>query len=545
MKRNSAVLHWKAWPLAWQILATVLTILILTIAAGGYLFSQISGQNLEQQYQQRVLGIAVSFSKSPSIISALEAGDPQGIIPKLAESTREATGVTYIVVADRDGIRYSHPNRSLIGKRLQEGVIALDGKTHVGIDAGDLGNSANGIAPIFSVTGRVIGEVSVGILEAQVNSQVAGNTELIITYSIAVLLLSAIGSIVLARRIKRVTFGLEPGSIASLLREREALLHGIREGMIGMDTKGQITVINVEARRLLGLNDDDVGRRLDTVLPAGRLRDVLTGRTAGIDEIVVTDDYLLVINRMPVELSGQSIGSVVTVRDRTEVEGLVRELHAITGLSEALRAQEHDYANRLFVLTGLIEMGDYDQALAYLTQISNMQSRTAAALKARIEPPELAALLLAKISIATEQGATLTVSEESHLVQPDLDAHLLVTIVGNLIDNAIEALALQSGPREIMVSLSDEDYISILVTDNGPGVSPQDAEKVFEDGYSTKETVQGARRGIGLAIVKRLVHRAGGVIDVEPGAGGHFEVRLPKNGALPLAERRRTKKAPV
>lgn len=544
MSGRLSAFHWKVWPLAWQILATVLTILIFTIAAGAFLFSQISGDNLEREYQQRVLGIAVSFSKSPTIVSALEEGDPQGIISQLAESTRHATGVTYIVVADRDGIRYSHPNASLIGKRLQEGVIALDGKTHVRIDPGDLGKSANGIAPIFSVAGKVIGEVSVGILETQVNSQATGNTELIITYSIAVLLLSALGSIVLARRVKRVTFGLEPGSIASLLQEREALLHGMREGMIGLDADSNITVINLEARRLLGLNDDDVGRRLDTVLPEGRLRDVLTGGTAGIDEVVLTDDYLLVINNMPVEVAGRSTGSVVTVRDRTEVEGLVRELHAITGLSEALRAQEHDYANRLFVLTGLLEMGDYDQALAYLTQISNTQSRTAAALKGRIEPPELAALLLAKIAIAAEQGATLTVTEESHLAQPELSAHLLVTIVGNLVDNAIEALALQTGPREITVGFSDEEYISIVVTDNGPGVPPQNAQKVFADGYSTKETAHGARRGIGLAIVKRLVHRSGGVIDVKPGPGGHFEVRLPKNGTPPLKDRQREMTAP-
>ena len=525
------VLRWKAWPLAWQILATVLTILVFTIAAGGFLFSQITGQNLEQQYQLRALSVAVSVSKIPAIITALEAGDPSHTISKFAEKTRSATGVSYVVIADRDGIRYSHPDPALIGKRLQEGVIALDGKTHTRVDPGDLGKSANGIAPIFNSSGRVIGEVSVGIFETQVNDQLAVDTGWIIAYSLVVLVLSALGSIVLAWRIKRVTFGLEPGSIASLLQEREALLHGIREGMVGFDISGRVTVVNSEAKRLLGLSDDIVGKRLDDVMADGRLREVLTGRTAGIDEPVLTDDFLLVVNFMPVSLSGRSIGSVVTVRDRTEVEGLVRELHAINGLSEALRAQEHDYANHLFVIVGLIEMGDYEQVAAYVAQISNTQLHAATALKSRIEPPELAALILAKIAIAAEQGVSLTVPDNSHLSQSGLDPSLLVTIVGNLIDNAIEALAMQSGAREISVTFSDADWIRIIVVDNGPGVTPDNLESVFTDGYSTKSARNGMRRGIGLAIVRRIVRKSGGTIEVFPGPGGRFEVCLPKDAS--------------
>lgn len=529
MSSPHAYRRWKTWPLAYQILAVVLTILVLTVALGALLFSTLNGQALEQQYQLRALGIAQSVSRSPEIVAAVEAGDPNHTIRVLAEKVRKTTGAAYVVVADREGIRYSHPNPALIGKRLEEGVVALDGKTHTGVDNGSLGRSANGIAPIFSLTGQVVGEVSVGILETQVSDQLAVDSRVIIGYSILVLLLSALGSVLLARRIKRVTFGLEPASIASLLQEREALLHGIREGMVGLDTDGRITVINEEAKRLLDLDGEVVGKALNQVVPPGRLLDTLTGKTAGMDETTVTDDFLLVVNHMDVGLSDRTIGSVVTIRDRTEVEGLLREVHAINGLTEALRAQEHEYANHLFVITGLIEMGDYDQVASYVAQLSDTPTRLVGELKARIEPPQLAALLIAKITIAAERGVSLVITDDSHLAQPNISPQVLVTVVGNLIDNAIEALAERSGLREIEVTLSDDDGVRILVVDNGPGVPADRLGDVLVDGYSTKaERRTGMRRGLGLALVSRIVRRLGGDIRVSPAPGGRFEVWLPQ-----------------
>jgi two-component system CitB family sensor kinase len=525
--RLSAIRPWRTWPLASQILLGVLSILILTVSVGGILYAQDSGQTLEEQYQLRALGIAQSVSSNQQIVGDLEAGDPTHAIRKLATAIKGATGAAYVVVADKFGIRYSHPNPKLIGKRLEEGVIALDGKTHIGIDVGSLGRSANGIAPIFSTRGDVIGEVSVGILETQLNSQLALDSWAIVGYSVLILALSAMGSLLLARRIKRVTFGLEPASIASLLREREALLHGIREGMVGFDVQGRVTVINEEAERLLGLSAVDVGRTLDEIMTPGRLRDLLTGAIGGVDEVTITDDFLLVINRMEVYLAGRDIGSVVTVRDRTEVEGLIREVHAINGLTEALRAQEHEYANQLYIIVGLIEMGEFDQVKSYLSQVASTPSSISNGLKTRIEPPELAALLLAKITVAGEQSISLTISDDSYVRQTDDGQRTLLTIVGNLVDNAIEALAEQRGRREISVHITDERGILLRVDDNGPGVPADKINDVLTDGYTTKLARPGSRRGLGLALVSRIVSRERGTITVSPGPGGHFEVYLP------------------
>ncbi len=527
MMKFPAFRRWKTWPLATQILLVMITILVLTVSIGGVLYSNDNSQTLQQQYELRALSIASSVAKTPSIIAALQTGDPNGEVATMAEQFMQATGAAYVVIANRDGIRFSHPNPALIGKRLEEGVIALDGKTHVRVNEGSLGTSANGIAPVFSDRGVVVGEVSVGIMETKLDSQLALDLRTIVAYSILILLFSVLGSILLARRIKRVTFGLEPASIASLLREREALLHGIKEGMLALDTDDRVTVVNEEATRLLGLGPDVVGRRLSDIVPDGRLLDVLSGEIRGTDEVIVTDEYLLAVNYMRVELGGRNIGSVVTVRDRTEVEGLVRELHAINGLTDALRAQEHEYANQLYVITGLIEMGEYDEVSAYLAQASNTPSSIARGLKTRIEAPRLAALLLAKITVAAEQQISLIVTEDSHLSASPAHEQILLTIVGNLIDNAIDAVSPQDGIREIVIALHDDQGVRLVVRDNGPGIPANRLDDVLLDGYSTKPSRPGTRRGLGLAIVSRLVFRAGGTIAITSNGGATFEVLLP------------------
>jgi two-component system CitB family sensor kinase len=534
---------WRSWPLATQILVWVLCILVVTSAIGAIVYALISKATVDDQYQRRSLAVASSVAQMPEIVTDLERRDPHQQIRTLAEQVRRATGASYVVVTDRNGIRFSHPNPALIGRRLEEPVAVLDGRTHVGIDPGSLGRSANGKAPIFDASHRVIGQVSVGILATEETADNARDIALIVGYSLLALAIGVVGSLILARRIKRVTFGLEPASIAALLQEREAMLHGIREGMIGFDESGSVTVLNGEARRLLGLEGEVLGRRLDDILPPGRLRDLLTGALPAADGAILTDDALLVVNRMPVSLGGRDIGAVVTLRDRTEAEALIREVRAIDGLSQALRAQEHEYANRLHVIAGLIELGEVDQASRYLAQISHTPSSVDDDLRSRLAPAELVALLTAKTAVAAERGIVLSVTGDSHLEEPAVDAEVLLTIVGNLVDNAFDAVADLPSMREVIVRIAQDDELLIDVRDTGPGVPAERIHDVLRDGFSTKGTPAGRRRGLGLALISRMLRRLGGSITVHPGPGGRFEVRLPlrlTDGAERTAESERT-----
>jgi two-component system CitB family sensor kinase len=526
---------WRLRTIASRILFAVFGILLATVVIGGVLDVQLTKRTFDKQYEDRARAVATVVAEIPQVRTAVAAGDPAHVIQPLAGRIAKGSDASYVVVTDLAGVRFSHPNPALIGQRLEEPLAVLDGRDHVGIDHGSLGRSANGKAPIFDSSGKVIGQVSVGIVEAQVAGAVREQVRAIALYAAIALGVGALVALFMARALKRTTFGLEPAEIGSLLQDREAMLHGIREGVIGFDAKNRITIMNDEARRLLRLSGNVIGRSVDEVVAPGRLRDVLTGSTAGADQQVLTDDALLVVNRNPVVVAGRDVGSVVTLRDRTELESLVRELHATTGLADALRAQEHEFTNRLHVIAGLIELGDFDEASRFVTSVSQHNMESAEDLRARIAPPVVAALLLAKLTVAAEREIELVVTPGSQLVVPGDDAHSVMTILGNLIDNALEAVADQPGPRRVEVDLGggSDNCIRISVSDNGPGIAVDTVEAIFMDGYSTKSPRGESRRGLGLALVQRLVHRAGGTVTVHSDRGARFDVWLP--AATPVA----------
>src|ERR1700694_1492794 len=344
------------FPLAYQTLVFRPAILLLSALMGAAAALWQASQELDRQYEQRSLAIAESVASNTAIQDALLNDDSGGLIKTTAEQVRKSTGATYVVVTNRDGIRYSHTNPALIGKPVDENPSAvLAGNTWVGVQTGTLGVSARGKAPIFH-GGGVIGMVSVGFLETAVFNQLLGELP---GFAVTVLLalgLGVAGSMLLASRLKRQTFGLEPFEIAGLLEEREASLQGIHAGAIATDRDGTITLANDEARRLLALPPDCVGRRVSQVLPPGRLLRFLSGGLNDEDEVLLAGNRVLVASRRAIRVRGREIGHVVTLRDTTELTGLARGL-GVESLTDALRAQAHEFANRLHTIAGLVQLG--------------------------------------------------------------------------------------------------------------------------------------------------------------------------------------------
>lgn len=519
--------------LSTQILLGQVAVVLLTTLAGFVLSAYVISGELDRQYEQRALAVAHSVAALPDVRTALAADDPRERIRPVAEDVRRSAHVTYVVVTDRKGIRFSHPNASLIGKHVSTPpTAAVTGRDWVGIQTGTLGRSARGKAPIFDSRHRVIGEASVGILEGKVSTKLFHELPTVAAYMLAALALGTIVAVTLARRLKRRTFGLELDEIASLLREREAMLHGITDGVVTLDTANRVTLLNDEARRLLDLHGSAVGARLDDLVPAGRLRDALAGAVApdadGEGATVLTDRYCLTVDRMPVALRGRPLGAVIMVHDRTRTEELLRELDSVRGFSDALRAQQHEFANRMHTLTGLLELREYDQALRYLTEASGAATGLADRLRERIASPTLVAMLLAKTTVAQERGVTLTVTDDSLTEHQPRDPSTLVTIVGNLVDNAIDAAANHgAGAGRVWLAIQEESgRLLITVRDTGEGL-PAVPGAVFSDGYSTKPDRGGMRRGLGLALVWRLVRRLGGTVSATNDGGALFTVSLP------------------
>ena len=508
---------------------------MLTLIAGFCLAVWYQAGQLDHQYEQRALGIAETVASTPALESAVAAGDPHGVVQTMAERIWRATGTSFVVVTNAKGIRYSHPNPALIGKPVFDDPEPASsepfrtGRPWIGLQTGTLGTTARGKAPIFGPGHRLVGEVSVGIPVAQVRHYLVSEIPSIGAYMLAALALGAALSLLLTRRLKRQTLGLELHAIAGLFQEREAMLHGIREGVLGLDTFNRVLLANDEARSMLGLPSDYLGRPLADLMPSGPLFDVIAGRTEGTDQLVVVGHRVLVANRMPSKAQYRGrLGCVVTFQDRTEPEGLMRELDAVLGLTEALRAQSHEFSNRLHTLVGLVELGRYDEAIAFVSAVSTTQNKLADYLLGTLVEPKVVALLLAKTSVALEQGVELGVVADERLEGGLADVSDLLTVLGNLVDNAVDAATLSNADRwvEVDFAVIGTDLL-LRVSDSGPGIPEADREQIFIDGWSTKGSRSGARRGLGLALVRQIVERRGGLIEVGTGQGAVFSVLLP------------------
>ncbi|MFL6113538.1 MAG: ATP-binding protein [Catenulispora sp.] len=521
--------------LSTQIFASQMSILLAVVLAGFGLFARQERHQLDRQYMDQALQIAQTVADTPQVRGCIEFPSPDcdGTLQDIADRIERDTKTHYVVIADANRIRHTHPKPELRGKPLEEPTLVT--KPDVRFDHGSVGVSVNGRVPLYSrldPTAR-IGQVSVGRTVTSVGSIFTGELPVYAAWFAVALAVGAAASYVLARRLKKRTFGLELDEIAKLLQEREAVLHGIREGMIAFDRAGRVTMVNDEARRLLGLPlFGGVGGHLADVVPPGRLRGVLSGEIEGQDQVVLTDDHYLTVNRMPVTLAGRPHGAVVTLRDRTELSGLLRELDSVNSLTDALRAQQHEFSNRMHTVAGLLELGETEEALRYLTDLSGAEAAFAESVRARIAPSVIVGLILAKAAVAGERGVELELTDDTWLGDTPDKVQALTTVLGNLIDNAFDAV---SGPgvdagkpgRVLVAIVEDDDGITVRVADNGPGIPVGAAETVFTDGYTTKPATGSLRRGLGLALVHRLVQRLGGTIAATEGPGAVFTVHLP------------------
>ncbi len=514
--------------LAGQILLLQLLVVLLTVAvAAGVGLQQLRAQ-ITRQEGARALAVAESVAATPAVRTAMTGPDPSGLLQPLAESVRTANDLTFVVIADRRQVRVAHPDPAQIGRRLStDASDALAGRDVVTTERGTLGRSVRAKVPIRDATGAVVGVVSVGSTVDRVGAQVRAALPRLAAYALLALLLGVVGSGLLARRLKRQTFGLEPAQIGQLLEQREATLHGIREGLVVVDGHGRVTLVNDEAVRLLNIPPDSVGRLLSGLELSPRLRDVLGGVVDGDDEIVLRAGRVLVLNRKALDVRGRPIGAVTTLRDRSRLDDLTRELDGARSVSDALRAQAHEFANRMHTVAGLLELGEYDEALGFVERATTGSDELAARLTAQIGEPAVAALLLAKSSAAAERGTELRVSPRAHLAAgTGIDPDALITVLGNLVDNALEALGGDTGWVEVLLE-PREDGVLVQVRDSGPGVAAELVDEVFRDGFTTKVAQHAGSRGLGLALTRQACVSRGGWVQVRNEGGAVFTALLP------------------
>ncbi|MET9385459.1 sensor histidine kinase [Streptomyces sp. NPDC002928] len=508
----------------------------VAVLATGLFLAPLSNQ-LDDQAMRRALAIAQTTAAQPQIAKDLESTSPSvdGPVQREAERIRKASGAEYVVVMNKERVRWSHRDPAQVGGIVStDPSEALAGKDVMEIDSGTLGRSARGKVPLRNGDGEIIGAVSVGIEYDSVRARLIHAIPGLFAYAGGALAVGALAAWLLSRRVQRQTRDLAFSDISGLLAEREAMLHGIREGVVALDRTGRIRLLNDEAQRLLDIGEEIVGRSPDEAFGEGRTADVLAGRVTGTDLLTVRGQRVLVANRMPTDDGG----AVATLRDRTELEQLGRELDSTRGLIDALRAQDHEHANRMHTLLGLLELEMFDDAVEFVGEVVGDHRATAEQVTEKIRDPLLAALLVGKATVAAERGVALWVSDRTRLPDRLIDPRGLVTVVGNLVDNALDAVAGTPHAR-VEVELRAEGSTAVLrVRDTGPGIPAEQRELVFTEGWSTKKPPVHGKRGIGLSLVRRLAERQGGraAVSEADGGGAEFTVVLPEALAEPDLE---------
>lgn len=503
--------------LAGQAFALQAAVIALVVLAGSALALFDARRDGDESARQKVTAIAVALADSPSTASAIENGDATTVLQPVTEAVRKGTDIAFITIMAPDRTRFTHTNPDLIGQKYI-GTIdpALHGEIYTEIYTGTLGPSIRTIAPVRDPQGRVIGLVAAGITQENLAARWRAQWPAIAAVGAGALALSFVGIWAIRRRILRQTHGLAPDELRVMYDHHDAILHSISEGLIVLAHDG-VALVNDEARRLLALPPGPITR--------ADLPEFLRGNDPGVrDEVRLTEDRVLVVNRSQVSASESE---VVTIRDRTELQGALGELSSLQVFADSLRAQAHESANKLHTVVTLVEMGRPEEAVKFATQELALSQQLVDRISDAVSEPALVALLLGKTAEADERGVELTITEETHLpAESKLSPQEMVTVLGNLIDNAMDACDRDDPWVEVTVT-QDEQRLLIQVADSGPGMDAGTFSRAMQRGYSTKAGTDAGHQGLGLALVAQIVNRHDGTLAADVSYGSVVAVTIP------------------
>ncbi len=540
----------RRWALASQIFALQVTVAAIVVAGGlAGAFVQARGAT-EEQARQRVLAVAHTLATDPVVLEAVSGPGAADLLQPYVTRVQSDTATDFVVVMSPQGVRFTHPDPAQVGKvfvgHIDPARAGQDVTEHY---VGTLGPSTRAVVPVFARgdhSGPVIALVSVGIGLAAVSNQVGAQVPGLAVAAALAALIAGIGTWLVARHVRRQTRGMNTRELRQMYEYYDAVLHAVREGLLLIDRAGRVQLVNDEGRRLLGLPADVAGTLVtDLALSEGLVAALASGEPRA-DELHVTEARVVVLNQARATWEGRDLGTVATLRDRTDLESLTGELDSARGLAEALRSQAHESANRLHTVVSLIELGRTDEAVRFATDELSSAQKLTDTFVAAVEEPALTALLLGKAAQASERGIDFRIEETTELPEGLAPSRDLVTIVGNLVDNALDAVSGMPSGRVGFAAHLEADECVLTVTDNGPGLTPEQAGMAFTRGWSSKPAAVAARngqpgpgRGLGLALVQQCAARLGGTVSVSEPPGATLTVRLltrPTSGERRLVE---------
>ncbi|MEK4714166.1 sensor histidine kinase [Sporosarcina sp. FSL K6-5500] len=520
-----------------MILLIGILIIAIVLVIGVFMNYFISDM-LETQMGDRALGVAESVAHIPELVNAFKDDNPASIIGPIIAPIQEVTGAEFIVIGNAEEIRYAHPIAAKVGGKMmgEDNERALvRGESYLSKAIGSLGSSLRAKVPIY-LDGNIVGVVSVGFLANDMQTIIHNYNSQLWIVLLLIAGVAVIGAIIIASYIKKVLYGLEPEEITHLLIQKETILQSTHEGIIALNQNGMITMINSAAQLLLFdkqiASDYYVGKKITEVSPIEHLSVLLNDVNGLSDKEIVIGNNSVFINTVPIYFEQLFIGTVSTFRNKTEIESLTKELTRVKQYANALRAQTHEFSNKLHMILGLLQLGKKKEVIDYIQKESNLQKNWIRILIRKVADPLISGILLGKLNQANESGIDLVIHQDSILENQlsEKKSEVLLTTIGNLIDNAMDAVKKNpSSNRKISIFFTDiGDDIIFEIEDSGEGITEKLAQKIFEQGFTSKE---GTNRGFGLALTKQLIAEVNGALYLEEGelGGACFVVSIPKN----------------
>lgn len=525
---------------AMQLLAATAVIAVCVSA-----FALLGIGQLRDEAESTALAVARTVASDPQVRadvagfagrSDLDAAAlADGALQEYAAGIVDRTQTLFVVVANDLGLRLAHPDPDLLGRRVSTDFASvIAGEEVIAWERGTLGESVRAKVPVFAPDGgRIVGEVSVGFAPARVFADAPLLVGLFVLIAVVALAVAALVSVVIRRRLERLTRGVQPEELGGLLQSRAAVLEGVHDGVLAVSDDGVVRAANAPALRVVG-DDDAVGRHIDELDLPPRLRAALD-RALGGDSLVtgelVLSEHVVYVEVRRVGHEGRSLGVVAVLRDRTDVVALAERLDAVRAATNAMRAQRHEFANRMHAVRGMVAAGRTVEAQELLSEFAARGALPEEA-EVPVAEPFLRSFLASKRMEARERGVELRVGEDTLLLGVVAEPEDVAAVLGNLVDNAVTAAAAGEEPRWVEVSLLDDrDELALTVTDSGIGVDHP--ESVFDRARAAEEdeTARVHGRGIGLPLARRFTRRRGGELWLaEARGGGHgavFAARLP------------------
>lgn len=514
-------------------LISILILLIIILLAG--IFSYMQALETKRHVEQLAGQAARSLSLMPEIISMVEKNKVSKNVQSIAAQLKEQIDAEDVIIENRKEIIYSYSAPEIIGEKnfdyISFRALVFGGSYTIETESHN-GPALLGVVPIYKNNGnysKVLGVVIVKFLKKDIFSSIYKQIKSITLFSLGVLMIGIIGGIFLTKSIRKDTLGLEPHEISSLYRERNAIILSIKEGVIAFNQHGELTLINHSASKMLNLTDSDTGQHIEEIIPDLNMMGLLKSGKSLTDIEISINCNNFIFSIIPITENDSIVGGVASFKDKTEFKKILDTLSEVKDYSEGLRAQTHEFANKLYLLSGLLQLGRYSEAYEYIQQESKIHHTQNQILFSQIRDTNVQAILLGKIGKASELKIQFEIDPESSI--DTLPSHItvsdLVTLMGNIVDNAFDAVRNEQ-LKHVTFNITDiGNDIIIEVIDTGKGIPDEKFDSLFIKGYSSK----GTNRGYGLFNVKEIVDRLEGTIEVSPNQvkGTIFTIYLPKN----------------